>query len=430
VSVKSIIDELSSVTSRLEKEKILSREKNNVLLQNVLKATYNPYVNYFQKKIPSFTTVNSEKKTLSDFIEKCLVDLSSRKVTGNKAIQYLSNWLSSLNEDDAIVATKIIQRDLDCGIAIPTINKIWPGLIPTFDVMLCHKDISGIKYPAYAQIKYDGAGCHAYFDGEKLSLFSRNGKLVEFHNVFNKSAMFLMKKDETWDGEIVFRDPNNLGKLLDRKTSNGLFNKGLKGTITKEEANNAIFICWDIVDFTSIIPYKERYGELVKRWKLLSDLDKSESKIWVVDSTIVYSEEQAFEYYNRSVQSGNEGAVVKNLDGVWEGKRSKNCGKIKANEEADLVVVDWCEGTGKYKGLMGSLVCETRDGKLRVNVGTGWSDEQRMVYTKDNTLGKILTVAYNQIIEDKNTGVKSLFLPRAIEFREDKTIANSLDELK
>jgi hypothetical protein len=79
---------------------------------------------------------------------------------------------------------------------------------------------------------------------------------------------------------------------------------------------------------------------------------------------------------------------------------------------------------------MGALVCETSDGKIRVNVGTGWSDEDRETITKENSIGKILTVMYNQRITKKDGGPDSLFLPRAVEFRFDKNVANSSDEIK
>ena len=44
-------------------------------------------------------------------------------------------------------------------------------------------------------------------------------------------------------------------------------------------------------------------------------------------------------------------------------------------------------------------------------------------------MGEIVEVMYNAIIEDKNSGVKSLFLPRLIKIRKDKSVANSLSEV-
>ena len=83
-------------------------------------------------------------------------------------------------------------------------------------------------------------------------------------------------------------------------------------------------------------------------------------------------------------------------------------------------------GTGKNKGLLGALICETDDGLIQTKVGTGFSDEQRKLYTKDFVIGKIVELEYNMRIESKREDkVDSLFLPRFIELREDKDTTNS-----
>lgn len=127
---------------------------------------------------------------------------------------------------------------------------------------------------------------------------------------------------------------------------------------------------------------------------------------------------------------GEEGVIAKNLKGKWEPKRSKNLCKFKAEETADLVVVDWEPGQGKYEGQLGALVCETSDGKVRVNVGSGFSDEQRRYITKDNSVDKIVEIKYNAKITKKDGGADSLYLPRFIGFRVDKNQADSSEEIK
>ena len=102
----------------------------------------------------------------------------------------------------------------------------------------------------------------------------------------------------------------------------------------------------------------------------------------------------------------------------WENKRSQNIIKFKAVNDIDAKVVDWIAGTGKYTGLLGALVCKSGD--ITFNVGTGFSDAQRKLFTKDYILGKIIACKYNEIITDKRTNAKSLFLPVFDEVRFDK----------
>ncbi len=79
---------------------------------------------------------------------------------------------------------------------------------------------------------------------------------------------------------------------------------------------------------------------------------------------------------------------------------------------------------------MGALVLESSDSLVKVNVGSGFTDEQRDKYTRENTVGKIVAVKYNARIQDKKTLQHSLFLPVFLELREDKDHADSASSIK
>jgi len=424
VSILKILDELADDNSRLAKEAILKREVKNNLLRDVFKAAYDPMINYWIAKIPKYGKSRTHSYTVEEALKELKL-LTNRTHTGNSAISHLTAILEECEEPEVI--ERIIGRDLRVGCSDSTANKVWPGLIPTFDVMLAHKDTSGIKYPAFAQVKFDGGRCHLMFDGSTATAYSRNGKIIEFCGALDTSARLLMKEGEVWDGEVVFRDAN--GKFLDRKTSNGHFNRGVKGTMTPEIAQYATFIAWDIVDFSSTLMYADRYDEYIRRWDKLSDVQKSNSNIWVAEAKTVKTETEAMEFYNNCIKHGLEGAIIKNIKSVWQPKRTKDLGKMKAEEEADLIVVGWELGTGRNKDRLGNLVCETADGKLQVRVGSGFNDDDRD-QPAEYFLDKIVTVKYNQRIQDKKSGKWTLFLPIFIERRLDKDVANKFEELK
>lgn len=416
MSILKILAEVSDTASRNEKEAILTRNADNATLQKVFVAAYNPFINYYIKKIPAYKR-NGENKGLPWALEQ-LKDLSSRKVTGGAASDHLLNVLESLHEYDAEVIHRIIDRDLRIGCSDSTANKVWPGLIPTFDVMLAHKDISRITFPCYGQIKFDGARCHLYWDGKHATAFARSGKEFELHGKFDADLDWLnIPAGTTLDGELLcVRD----GKVLDRKTGNGILNKANKGTITEEDADLIVFQCWDVVDVGGTIPYRIRYGAL-------KDTIKNSNKILLAETVVINNQAEAQAFFEKCIDEGHEGAMMKNMDNIWEPKRVRSIGKMKAEETADLKIVDWEEGTGKNEGRLGAYVCETEDGLLRVNVGIGFSDEDR-----DNILpnGTIISVKYNQLITSKGKETASLFLPRFEDVRFDKKKANLLSELK
>ena len=79
--------------------------------------------------------------------------------------------------------------------------------------------------------------------------------------------------------------------------------------------------------------------------------------------------------------------------------------------------------------MLGALACESSDGIVKVNV-SGFTDDQRKTITKESSVGRIIEVLYNTKIQDSKTKVWSLFLPRIVQFRDDKDVANSFDEIK
>ena len=414
-----IIESIAATSSRLAKEKILSDNRDNALLREVFYLAFNSLITYGIKKIPQYSPTGTASLDVALAALRGFVD---RSVTGNAAIDRLSGILSSLDADDAVVVERIIGRDLRCGISTSTINKTWPKLVPETEVLLCHKDTTGIKYPAFAQLKGDGMRCHLFFDGKKCTAISRNGKEIYLGSHFDAEAKRMMATGETWDGELlVYRD----GKALPRKTGNGILNKAIKGTISPEEVAEVRFMYWDIVDSTSKIIYETRWNECVSR------MHDGIVNFILTPTENVRNEAEAEAFYRKMRKQGFEGAVIKNRNLLWEGKRVRGAGKMKAQEEADLVIVGIEEGEGKNAGRLGKFIMETSDGIVNVGVGVLRGDDgQRDTYYTPDVIGRIATVLYNEKIKDERTGKWSLFLPVFECIRLDKDVANSFDELK
>ncbi|NDB84691.1 MAG: hypothetical protein EB127_18600 [Alphaproteobacteria bacterium] len=144
------------------------------------------------------------------------------------------------------------------------------------------------------------------------------------------------------------------------------------------------------------------------------------------------SEPQAMEVFEKVINKGIEGVILKNLDSIWESKRSKNQVKLKKENTCDLEIEEVIEGTGKNKGKLGSLLCASRDRKIEVNVGTGFTEGERVRFyeTKESLIGRIVEVKYNEKIEHAEDKERvSLFLPVFVKLRTDKTIADSEKEV-
>jgi DNA ligase-1 len=112
--------------------------------------------------------------------------------------------------------------------------------------------------------------------------------------------------------------------------------------------------------------------------------------------------------------------MLKDPSAGYECKRSVAWLKLKPFIEVSLTVVATEEGTGKNVGRLGALVCEgVDDGKaIRVNVGSGLTDEQRDDFwkSKDDCVGMVAEVRADAITQNQD-GTYSLRFPRFKGFR-------------
>lgn len=425
-AIHSILTEIASTSSRLEKEAILKREQNNALLKRVFFLAYDPFTQFYIRKIPAYNPAAHNQADTLDSVLSSLYLLSQRKITGNAAIEFLAKLLSNLKEDDAKVLELIISKDLKCGASESTANKIWPKLIHEYPCMLCtpfdQKLIDKMNFPAMVQLKMDGMRFNAIVDDGKCQFRSRNGKTINLLGNLEEEFIKMANGESlVFDGELIVKEDN---KILDRQTGNGILNKAVKGTISAQEAAKVSATIWDIIPYNNFINGrgKTQYGV---RFAMLQTM-KLGNRIHLVEHRIVKNFDEAQTLFESYLASGQEGIILKDLSGVWEDKRVKTQVKFKAELDCDLRITDIQPGTGKYEGMVGAYICESEDGIIKVDVGSGLSDEDR---TNFNVIGKIATVLYNARIKNKQ-GEESLFLPRLVEIREDKNIADSAKKIR
>lgn len=434
MNLNNFFESLSANSSRNFKIEQLTKHSDNETLREVVRLALDPFTNFYIRKIPTYQT--SDKITTLENALGGLYDLSSRTVTGNAAIEYLRMLLASLSSDDAKVLERIIQKDLKCGVDVSTANKVWSGLISEYPCMLCspfeQKLVDKIKFPAYAQMKMDGMRFNAIVRSGKVEFRSRNGKEIHLlGNLEKEFAALAGSIDCVFDGELLVMLPGD-HQFADRQTGNGILNKANKGTISVEEASMVHASVWDLIPYVMFesgqcaTPYSKRFSTLEAIVNKQSSKDK---KIWVVSSTIVETLDQAQEIFQDYLASGYEGIILKDGNGIWEDKRSKTQIKFKGELECDLKIVAVEEGTGKAAGMLGAIVCESADGIVKVNVGSGFTDAHRKQYWKENIVDKIVAVKYNSRIKNK-TGEESLFLPVFIELRDDKDVADNSKVIK
>jgi len=436
MNINAFLNDLAANPSRNYKIEQLEKHVNNETLREVVRLALCPFTQFYQRKIPKYTCDGTNANIES--ILPALYDLSSREVTGNAAIEYLRMLLSSLNEDDAKVLERIIDKSLDCGVQVSTANAVWSGLIREYPVMLCsqfeQKLVDKIKFPAYAQMKMDGMRFNAIVRDGKVEYRSRNGKEIQLlGNLDEQFIAMAGEVDCVFDGELLVMLPGD-HQFADRQTGNGILNKANKGTISAEEAAMVHASVWDLIPYAYFtdghcpVSYSKRFSSLEQ---LIQKQSTDNKRVWLVSSQIVQTIEEAQEMFQEYLSLGYEGIILKDGSGVWEDKRAKHQIKFKGELECDLKIVAVEEGSGKYAGMLGAMICESSDGVVKVSVGSGLNDEHRinLWHIKQEILDKIVAVKYNTRIKNKQ-GEESLFLPIFVELRDDKDVADSSKDIK
>lgn len=281
-----------------------------------------------------------------------------------------------------------------------------------------NKEIGRIQFPCFAQTKMDGMrGVIVKRDG-RVVVFSRNGNtMTKLDKHFE--AILSGIDNVVIDGELTVVDSD--GKLLDRKTGNGILNKTVVETVSDEEVARVRFTAWDLIDVCDFDKGIDRRTGVERLARLRAITANPLFK--VVETFEIANLEEAQDLFKEQLAKGEEGIILKNNDHPWEDKRSKQCVKMKEVIEMDLKIVGFAEGTGKASGMTGAIQVENKDGSIKTSVGTGLDDATRkdIWARQEELIGTIITVKCNGVISRKGADSKSLFLPVFVELRLDKT---------
>lgn len=439
--IREIIMALQNEGSKNGKITIL--KKADLIFQEVLYYTYNPEFNYYIKAVRK--PANYGSQTLYELWPQAgslLIDLHNRDITGNSAHEAVSNLMSWMKQEDAEIFEMILKRDLRCGINVATINAAIDGLIPEYPYMRCSlPDKSNLgkfnwKAGIISQEKADGMFVNIIRrEGGTILIQSRNGSIfpmIEFGTLVTGLQQLKGFKDgAVLHGELVVIDIS--GRVLPREEGNGMLNSVLKGGEFPYGFYPKVYL-WDMVpleDYKNGLcekPYNARLHTLQTMVK-----DVLADNISVIETRVVYSMNEALAHYTEMTECGKEGTILKDPRSIWKDGTSKDCVKFKIEAEVDLLVTGVNAGNGKNADTFGSLVCQSSDGLVEVAVsGFTDADRVRIAGELDQWIGKrIITVRVNNLMPiPQNGGKRSLFLPRFVEERLDKTEADSLDKIE
>jgi|TARA_R110002074_G_C12528932_1_gene664750 DNA ligase-1 len=422
-----IIHRLEADNSRLAKESIIKDAMTEGLDEffKGVQMALDPLVTYGVKQVPE-ATVNGQGLAWPVFLELAN-KLIARELTGHAARDAIELTMNiATTEQWNMFYRRILIKDLRCGTSEKTVNKVakqFPQYtIPTFTCSLAHdsakheKKMSGKKQ---IEIKLDGVRVITIVRGNKVEMFSRNGK--QFHNfghiITEIEAVLAVNPapyDLVLDGEVMSADFQDLMKQLHRKDGKQstdavlhLFDmlpldKFKEGTWDKPQSTRSLYTSHWVRDNAEQLAHVQALD-----WEDV-DLDTPEGQ------------ERFVQLNKAAVDGGYEGVMIKDIDAPYECKRTHSWLKAKPFIEVTLEVIEVEEGTGRNKGKLGAVVCSgTDDGKdIRVNVGSGFTDDNRSSFwaRRDALIGQLVEVRADAITQNQDK-TYSLRFPRFKTFR-------------
>jgi DNA ligase-1 len=421
---------LESHSSRLNKEAIIEAIAQDGCDEFFAgcQLALDPMVTFGVKQVPEKTDEDGPGFSWDSFVVLAS-GLRNRNLTGHDARDAIAEAIKQATQKEWNGwYRRILIKDLRCGTSEKTINKVVEKkyadyAIPVFGCQLAHDSanhetkVAGKKL---IEVKLDGVRVITIVRADgRVDMFSRNGKeLANFPHIVEQISSVIRQKgssksmDVVLDGEIMSSSFQDLMKQVHRKDN--------------VKAGDAVLNLFDVLplaDFEKGVYDKDQTtrSSMVKFW-VEQNQDMLPNVTYVANELVDLDTDEGQTRYKeinaKAIAGGYEGIMLKDPLAGYECKRSVAWLKLKPFIEVSLTVVATEEGTGKNVGKMGALVCEgVDDGKaIRVNVGSGFTDQQRDEFWSCRVDGHVVEVRADAVTQNQD-GTYSLRFPRFKSFR-------------
>lgn len=367
-----VLRDIRKTASRNHSMRILQTCGMDDTLRSILYYAYHPLMHYHIRQIP---WRGKGQETLANLIWRPMLDsLADQSLSGQKAKTTVQTYIESLTKADAELFKQILKKDLRAGISIKTINASDCGVtIPTFGVMLAKTYSSDIDKPMYMSLKFDGL--RAVYTGHNL--YTRNGHVIL--GMDHILAELKSLECNSFDGELLIP---------------GLHFQESSGLIRSHKAcPKAQYFIFDKP--SSPEPFTYRYNQLALDLKGHTD-----GSLNLVKHVRTASVEVIDRTYNKALDAGYEGLVLKDPYHEYQCKRSSDWLKLKAVQSIDLPIVDVFRGTGKYEDSLGGIIVRNTCNLIRV--GSGFTDVLRDEIWRypAQVIGKTAEILYHEETPD------------------------------
>lgn len=388
VHFKEFCDEMTLSASRKHKQEVLTKYKDDEVIQKYLKINFDPYTVYgiSTKKLtrrvkPEFWYQAPTVFALFDY----LVEHNTGADVDVAACQEMLFVASEVDPALESLLMELICKDLSIGADSKTINSIMPNLIPQFSCMLAQKyfekpeKLSGKTFAITT--KLDGFRLIALKDKSgNIKFYSRVGQLVEGLVEIEAELKANFPNDIALDGELTISNYFDMSSKDAYKAASKIIR--LKGNTPKTGLTYRVFDMMTVEEFTS-----QKCSAIYDTRRALLDSYAGRAPHIEVLPVLYRGNDTSkiTEFLDKITSEGGEGCMLNVCDAEYHWTRSWDIMKVKKFDSLDLEVVDIEEGSGRLAGTLGAIHVRYKDGNI-VKVGSGFSDDERKLYFSNPAL--------------------------------------------
>lgn len=391
----NILDRLERTPSRNDKIGVIKYNRDNTEMRKYFKYIFDPYSVHHLKKLPKVPPLSCDFDKVYDDIWLLCDWLKNQKGLDNGALNMI--YWSIMPYKGTFTfkwIEKLLLKKAIAGVATSTVNAaLGKDFIPTFKCMLADNkklvNFEDFVYPCIAQYKLDGFRA-IYIPGK--GFIGRSGKPISNVNLedhINIPDIAIGDKPQVFDGELYSHDIhfNEISSILrsDKEIPDSL-KYVIYSMISRED--------WD--KRKSNTPYHAQLKRIGIGIKIYGN-----NNIQGINSFIINNPYELEELYNKALNLGYEGLMVKDPNASYQFKRvtlkSKIMAKIKPEDFADGKIINWFKGAdgSKLENKFGGFIIELENGK-EVRVGGGFDDKEREKYgvKTDGYIGSWIRISY------------------------------------
>jgi DNA ligase-1 len=396
--IENLLTELRATSRLKEKEQVLLSHDGEVL-KDLIKFAYNPFTNFNVNIKPKDIPPPGEKSFEDVWLEYVWPMLTAcESGTSNKNNRKMAaRVLGLLNEKSQELVVNTLNKNWKAGVSAKTLLKLFPGIVPQFEVQLANTYKPG-KHDCESWVwsyKLDGVRCIALRHGPvDWTLLSRQGR--EFLTVDHlKHQLEYMHTQYGWsffDGELYRHG-------LTFEDVQGAVMAFTKGQATEIEYH--VFVAGMKEDFLSGI-----VGDRMTIVYGPSHLAAPDIKF--VNQGIVQDNADVKDIIERAFELGYEGIMLRDPAKPYDYKRSDALLKYKQGENEGEVISDCTvvsidtdkfpvieAGRLSHEDLLVRIWVQQKDG-TECKVGSGFSIDFRRNYTEKpwELIGKDIEVKH------------------------------------